>query len=313
MKLFRLVLMCAISFAVTGFSWAQAGFSDKCAGDTPLPFATIEVKHPIDGACATQGKPSSPAATHTQNAVKNNFCSTGAPEPFTPQMLIDLQNNSHVASGTGLEPADRSQLAGLGEGKIVRMKGYMIEAHHADLGGGESVNCNGAVEEQNDIHIAFGPAASTQECASVSAEISPHFRPASWNEIGHFETWNAKTKKYTGNAGMASRLQAHPYRVTGQLFFDASHSPCPCNKTCNPIRASVWEIHPVYAIEVCKAGAACDEKNDADWIAFDTWWTSLAPLQPVKGPHSHTPHEPTTSGGHGHKTTSSGTHKKTPS
>jgi hypothetical protein len=313
MKLLRIILLGAMAIAVTTLSAAQATFSDHCASGTPLPFATIEVKHPIDSACGTQGKPSSGAASHAQNTVKNNFCSTGTPEPFTPQLLIDLQNNNHIPSGTGLEPTDRSQLASLGEGKVVRMKAFLIEAHHADLGGGESVNCNGAVEEQNDIHIAFGPAVSTKECASVSAEISPHFRPASWNEIGHFETWNATTKKYTVNPGIASRLQAHAYRITGQVFFDASHAPCPCNKSCSPVRASVWEVHPVYAIEVCKAGAACDENNDADWIAFDTWWKSLAPLQPVKGPHSHTPHETATTSGHGHKTSTSSTHKKSPS
>lgn len=310
---FRIFLTCAISLALTAVSVAQAGFSDKCAGGTPLAFAAIEKKHPIDGVCGIQGTSGASATSHTQNLVKNNFCATGTPEPFTTQMLIDLQNNNHIASGTGKEPADRSQLHALGEGKLVRMKAFLIEAHHADLGSGESVNCNGAVEEQNDIHIAFGPASSTKECASVSAEISPHFRPASWDQIGHFETWNPTSKTYSGNAGMASRLQAHAYRVTGQLFFDSSHAPCPCNVKCTPVRASVWEIHPVYSIEVCKAGAACDENNDADWIAFDTWWNSLAPLQPVKGPHSHTPHEPTTKGGTGHKTTTSSSHKKTPS
>jgi hypothetical protein len=313
MKLLRIVLMCAMPFAVTALSAAQATFSDKCPSGAPLPFAAIEVKHPIDSSCGLQGKPTSPDTSHTQNLVKNNFCSTATPETFTPQMLIALQNNNHIASGKGLEPADRSQLKSLGEGKVVRMKAFLIEAHHADLGGGESVNCNGAVEEQNDIHIAFGPAVSTKECASVSAEISPHFRPASWNEIGHFETWDPKTQTYTGNPGMASRLQAHAYRVTGQTFFDASHAPCPCSTSCSPVRASVWEIHPVYNIEVCKAGAACDENNDADWIAFDTWWKSLAPLQPVKGRHSHKPHETTTTSGHGHKTTTSGSQKKTPS
>jgi len=63
-------------------------------------------------------------------------------------------------------------------------------------GAGESVNCNGAKEEDNDIHIAFGAQPSTKECNSITAEISPHYRPASWNEIGHFEKWNPTTKNY---------------------------------------------------------------------------------------------------------------------
>jgi hypothetical protein len=281
--------------AITSAS-AQTGFPNNCANNAPLPFATIEVKHPIDSACGIKGKTTSPAPSQLQNSVKNNFCGVPAnstPETFTPQMLIDLQRNTHIASGQGKEPADRTELQGLGEGKIVRMKANLIEAHHADVGAGESVNCNGPKEEDNDIHIAFGAQAHTKECSSVSAEISPHFRPASWDEIGHFEKFDPKTKKNIVGPGMASRLQAHPYRITGQLFFDSSHAPCPCGTTCNPIRSSVWEIHPIYNIEVCKAGTTCDVNTDSDWIAFDAWWNSMAPLQPVKPPHSHEPHEPT--------------------
>ncbi len=279
----------------TASGLAQTGFPDHCPNGAPLPFAAIGVTHSVDQNCGIKGKSTSPSATQVQNAVKNNFCSVPAnktPETFTPQMLIDLQRNSHIPSGHGLEPTDRIRPRSLGEGKVIRMKAYLIEAHHADLGAGESVNCNGSSEEDNDIHIAFGAQPSTQECNSVTAEISPHHRPASWNEIGHYEKWNPKTKKYDPNPGVASRLQAHAYRITGQLFFDASHAPCPCGTAaCNPVRASVWEIHPVYNIEVCKPGSSCDENTDADWMAFDTWWKSLAPPRPPKPSHIHQLHE----------------------
>jgi hypothetical protein len=53
----------------------------------------------------------------------------------------------------------------------------------------------------------------------------------------------------------------------------------------------VWEIHPIYSIEVCKSGTACDENTDSDWLAFDAWWKSLVPIKKVKGPHTHT-HKP---------------------
>lgn len=285
----------AILLLATASGRAQTSFPDHCPNNAPLPFAAIEVKHPVDNTCGLKGKPSSPAPTQLQNSVKNNFCVTPAhntPETFTPQMLIDLQRNNHIPSGHGLEPADRAQVRALGEGKVIRLKAYLIEAHHADVGSGESVNCNGKTEEDNDIHIALGAQPATQECASITAEISPHYRPATWNEIGHFEKWNPATRKYDPNPAIASRLQAHPYRFTGQLFFDSSHTPCPCGTNCNPIRASVWEIHPVYNIEVCKTGAACNENTDADWLAFDTWWKGLTPPQPPKPPHSHQPHEP---------------------
>lgn len=279
---------------------AQSSFSDHCPSGSPLPFAGIELKHPIDSTCGIDGDPAASANSHLQNTVKNNFCatsSTGQPEVFTPNMLVDLQANTHVISGFGKEPTNRKPLQDLGEGKLIRMKAFLIEAHHADLGSGETVNCKGTTEEMNDVHIAFGGQAGAQECDSVTAEISPHYRPASWNEIGHYEIWNSSTRQYAPDPAMAARLTAHPYRVTGQLFFDASHAVCPCGTTrahCSPVRASLWEIHPVYNIEVCKAGSSCDENNDGDWLAFDTWWKSLVPLAKPRGPHSHAPHEPGT-------------------
>lgn len=286
-----LTLFCI--FLCSAGTAAQDAFPDHCPSGTALPLAAIQLEHPIDKSCGIEGKTTSPPNSKIQNRVKNNFCASGTPETYTPQMLIDLQKNTTVPSGYQKEPADRTALDKLGEGKLVRMKAYLLEAHHADLGSGpdagESVNCNNGTPPYNDIHIALGQAASTQECDSVTAEISPHHRPATWDEIGNFEVFSSG--KYTVNPAMSSRLQAHPYRITGQLFFDASHAPCPCGTTkCEPLRSSVWEIHPVYQVEVCKAGTSCDETNDADWLAFDTWWKSLAPLQPVKPPHTH-PHE----------------------
>jgi len=207
--------------------------------------------------------------------VKNNFCAQGTPTVVTPQTLIALQGRTNVPAGQGLEPLDRTPLKLLGEGKLVVIKAFIIEAHHADLGGGESVNCKLGDEEGNDIHIALGPTATTQECASVSAEISPHFRPASWNEIGHFEKFNPSTHLNEVNTDLAALLQAQPFRFTGQLFFDASHAPCPCNTNCTPKRSSDWEIHPIYKIEVCKSGTPCNVQSNTDWTPFDTWWQGL--------------------------------------
>jgi len=293
----KLIVAATILVPMTS-GFAQSGFKDTCPNNAPLPFAAIEVKHPIDSTCGVQGSTSASQNSQLQNSVKNNFCSQapqGKPETFTLQKLIDLQAATHIPSGHNLEPKNRDALQALGEGKVIRAKAFLIEAHHADVGSGESVNCGGTAEEQNDVHVALGTQTTSKECEGATAEISPHFRPASWNEIGHFEKFNSSTRKYVVDPAMASRLQAHAYRITGQQFFDASHTPCPCNKAncgTNPVRATLWEIHPVYEIEVCKAGAQCNESNDADWVAFDTLWKSLAPIQPVRPPHSHPAHEP---------------------
>jgi hypothetical protein len=62
--------------------------------------------------------------------------------------------------------------------------------------------------------------------------------------------------------------------VTGQLFFDASHKPCESDTdTVSPKRISGWEIHPVYAIDVCinTTLASCPAGNESKWIALHQW------------------------------------------
>jgi hypothetical protein len=247
-----------------------------------LPFAAISVQHPIDSSCTVAGKSTSPAPTKLQNTAKNNFCATGSPQTFTPQQLVDLQTKTKIPTGQEKEPTTRSAAEALGEGKLVRIVAFIIEAHYADLGTGESVNCALPTEEGNDIHIALGATAATPECSSVTAEISPHGRPTSWSNIGHFQAFDNTTKKNVINAALKARLQAQPFRFTGQLFFDASHEPCPCGTSCDPQRSSDWEIHPVYNIEACKSGTKCIEGQDADWIAFDSWWNNTGPAPAKK-------------------------------
>jgi hypothetical protein len=121
------------------------------------------------------------------------------------------------------------------------------------------VNCDVKDDEaSNDIHIALVPqSTTTDECQSNSAEMTPHYRPASWtvanlDKVGH------------------STL----VRVSGQLMYDADHKICGeagFSPTDNPHRLSGWEIHPVYAFEVCvqQAGGACSQ-----WQALSAWVTS---------------------------------------
>ncbi|MGA2135723.1 MAG: hypothetical protein ABSH50_25810 [Bryobacteraceae bacterium] len=289
-------LVSALLAAATG-ARPQTVFPDHCPSGSTLPFANIQVSQSIDQSCpALTGDPEAAARSQTQDQAKNNFCADAAhPVTYTPQMFVDLQAKAvtnGIPSGQGQEPATRDGPRALGEGTVVRLKAYLIEAHYADLGDGESVNCYKPSTAENDIHVALGVAPDTKECASISAEISPHYRPAAWSDIGLFETLTGK--KYVVDPQRSSRLQQHPYRVTGQLFYDASHKPCPCgasNCDGDPSRASNWEIHPVYKIEVCKAGASCDEGDDSAWMPFDVWWSSLAPIQKVAKPHTHESNE----------------------
>lgn len=259
---------------------AQKVFPDSCDNGVPFPFKSIEHQHLIDTGCPSlSGQPKSAEISHIQNKVKNNFCADATkPELVTPNDLILLQDTAFkdpfikAHTGQQKEPKDRTRLTKLGEGKVVRMKAFLVEAHFADIPPltGESVNCKDLTKEGNDIHMALVAARGMKECESVSAEILPHYRPLTWAEIGNFKD----------DAKIATRLQAQTYRITGQRFYDASHTPCGCTVHCSPDRSSDWEIHPVYSIEVCKAGAACDETKDSDWVDFDTWWKS-PPAKPA--------------------------------
>jgi hypothetical protein len=159
----------------------------------------------------------------------------------------------------------------VGEGSKVSFVGYVMAYEFADTHGGEDVNCNLNGDETNDIHLTLRqtpglilkrPATLPDpRCNSVSAEISPHFRPAAWNKLA----------AASSNAIFTSR----PLRITGALTFDAEHKPCANGKpaTGSPVRISVWEIHPVYAVDVCKFRtlARCAATNAAAWTPFDKY------------------------------------------
>ncbi|MGB7922020.1 MAG: hypothetical protein WCF57_02115 [Pyrinomonadaceae bacterium] len=101
-----------------------------------------------------------------------------------------------------------------------------------------------------------GPNAATVPCDSITAEISPHFWPDSWSDLDDYWIYN-------------------PVRLTGQLFFDASHKPCKPGQPARPARLSNWEIHPVYAIDVCKNSTlgGCPADDDSKWTPFHVWVT----------------------------------------
>ena len=229
-----------------------------------LPFDSIKQHHPIDDTCFADGAAQANTPQSAQNDAKNNFCSTGAPTNISFDVLHQLQADvskpgSGVTFGSDAQlPKDRSVLRNLpttagtfSEGMVVRLTAYVMDAHYSNLGSGESVNCKKPDQESNDIHIPLvDNAKETDECNSVTAEMSPHFRPAIWDPTN------------------LNQKNAHLYRFTGQLFFDASHRPCSGGHG-SPKRSSLWEIHPVYMLEICGDPANnCKVDSDENWIPF---------------------------------------------
>jgi hypothetical protein len=248
------------------------GFDPGC----PLPFDAIKQKHPIiDDSCSIDGSKRGGGnlsdAKLAENHVKNNFCLTGAPIDISYDDLLQLEAARQDVHDAELpdEAARKEKLANvitvngqsIGEGTLVRLVIHLIEAHYSDTQRspsatkfGESVNCNRPSKEENDIHIVLGQQTNADECTSVTAEMSPHFRPAKWT------------------ADNVNSVGEHPIRVTGQLFYDSSHTVCqPGKRPRPPKRASLWEIHPVYAFEVCGLTdfEACKAGPESNWQPLD--------------------------------------------
>jgi hypothetical protein len=255
MKLRALVPICALSLA--GASGAQEGvaFDPGC----PLPFAEIAVEREIDALCGPQGT-AKQTRSRIQNTVKNDFCAEGEPILLLNRNFKSLQKRIaflKVRHGANKEPVDRTvfgagfySLDGLeiGEGSLVQHAGWIGSVDYLGEGRTESVNCGRDEESWKDIHLELAELIDSKRRERISTEISPHFRPDSW------------TPEVLGRV----KALGLPVRVTGQLFFDGSHQ-------LENYRASNWEIHPVYRIEVCSSGDLADCRDEVEGIT----WTDL--------------------------------------
>lgn len=282
-------------------STAAQATTPKFKLNCSLPELTSEALA-IDKVCGNKGN-SKPATSNSakQNEIKNRFCLPDA--PTTPvdvdfDTFDELQKAAqlkHIPFGrksvikngkkTSVEtlPPDRSLLVDiatdgqgrpLGEGSLVRLEGFIFKAQHSNLGKGESVNCNVPTLAGNDIHIALARTkkgaqtpGESSECETVTAEITPHHRTAIYNRfdtnLADFLNGKPQKKGEDKLKGKPLPLKGVRVRLTGQLFFDGSHSPCRNGKG-GPPRRSIWEIHPVFAIEVF-------DTSQNSFIPFEKW------------------------------------------
>ncbi len=283
--------------------------ADQFRVDCPLPFPMATQARPIDSICGNSGQ-TKVGPKGLQNEAKNNLCSTGDAIHVTFADLMSLQNqatNLHIpfgASGFGPNhveniPEDRTVLKSgnlhtldgrpLREGDRVQIVGFMFDPHPSDLGNGEDVNCHQPNVPENDVHINLVPAPTPPKsktdsatvkaqrtqalCAGIVAEVIPHHRPAAF-----------EFDKLSLVAG-----QQLPVRITGHLFFDASHFPCRDGTigTGQPVRGSLWEIHPIYAVDVCRHSTLdqCSIADSSAWVPIETWLASgsAANTRPQKG------------------------------
>jgi hypothetical protein len=242
---------------------------------------------PFDQSCGLSGSAAPDSGELPQDISKNDLCEKSAAVPVKTADLVELQSLVDASgmiygsrfSGKG-PPKERTILHNLAnlqsgvkleEDDVVTYVGFLVEAHYMPQSekppktgkGGESVNCNSTEHVKADIHLALSdtkgritakdPNRTKKLCSTISAEMIPHLRPAVWNG---------------DNLDQVIDLE-RPVKVTGHLFFDASHQPCKGSTPVgsDPRRVTEWEIHPIYSFEICKFDAIsqCDASKASDW------------------------------------------------
>ncbi|MGH7517118.1 MAG: hypothetical protein ACREOC_06570 [Gemmatimonadales bacterium] len=225
-------------------------------------------QHSIDSDCGIEGAGTT-AAKRLESRAKNNFCATGAPvrltffsfdrlHAATKAADFDLGASREGVRGDVLTTSDGNPV---GEGDVVMIAGFVIRADVANRSNGEAVNCNRGGALRNDVHIHVAPTPSKARanfCQAVIAEMSPHLRPDFWTG---------------GDLMLADGI---PIRITGHLFYDGSHPDTSCPPSASQkarARASAWEIHPVYRVDVCRFTTlqTCDPRNEPRWQPLEEW------------------------------------------
>jgi hypothetical protein len=217
-------------------------------------------------ACTTT-KPTGCREPSTAHGLANKLKRTAPPEGTPTTLNFDtffqLQRAAVelVDQGVEIAPSDRDKIRSIettegavGEGSRVRLMAFLAAGKPPHANTGESVNCNLKTEANNDIHISVAESPDASEFEGIVVEMIPQDRPTKW------------TCKNLRD------LRGKLLLIEGGLFYDNFHfvnadaaNPLPGQ----PKRFSLWEIHPVVSVKVCKkADNQCDPDRASDWKAF---------------------------------------------
>lgn len=165
----------------------------------------------------------------------------------------------------------REELTALGEGQIVTVTAFLLEAKAE---GAESCNCGLTNKPDTDNHLVLVskttvdkfpvPASSNaaaqklifkkREAESITAEFTPRVR------LAHPNFTRAKLQPFVNKRPQRALL----VRVTGALLFDSEHFI-----RHHLVRVNNWEIHPVLKLEFCETNNNCRVGSDAGWKSLD--------------------------------------------
>ena len=145
-----------------------------------------------------------------------------------------------LAPGPDLQRWSRDDAA-VFEGVVINVK----------VGGIESVNCHAKDPAHRDTHIELALSPMATSTQRVIVEVTPHWR----EQMAAIADWSTSALKQQllPNGQPGTRV-----RITGWLFDDLEHVKQAENT--NPggssnWRATVWEIHPITAIQVLPGAA----------------------------------------------------------
>ena len=198
------------------------------------------------------------------NQTKRHLPTATAAKTLTLADFTTLQNHadSTVDQRQPLDATARAELHDIlvssgqtvSEGDLVQVDGYLVGKPHPNTG--DSVNCNLGGSANNDFHIPFADDPDKTPFEGIVVEMIPQSRPS---------IWSVKT---LSKVEAARRM----VRVTGQLFYDNMHvvnddqdEP----KGGQPPRFSLFEVHPIVTISVCKQQDTTCEPND--WESLDAF------------------------------------------
>lgn len=218
-----------------------------------LPSDTIDPSwtkpEPVVGDFTHNGRtcgPEGDGSDEVTNRLKNRTDIPNSYHDVTWQAIRDLPY-AYAAKNRENWTADQTAVIKPYEGVPVRVEGYLV-AVKPQKGSGESVNCGWTSEEETDWHIALVGDPSQEEKESVVVEPTPRIK------IKHPGWTKKRLAPWTKpKGGTGKTLPA--VRISGWTMLDPSH-----RNHLEKYRATLWEIHPVTAIEVWK---------NEEWVNLD--------------------------------------------
>ncbi|HKN47000.1 MAG TPA: hypothetical protein VJ144_03425 [Candidatus Polarisedimenticolia bacterium] len=211
--------------------------------------------------CPEQGCADAGTSEAYLNQLKRTWPAARSPVILTLEDFQRLQEQADglVGQGVPLGEKERRKLRGLrsrtgrlGEGDLVQVRGYIV-GQPAYARGAESVNCRLTGAANSDFRVTLAAEPDATEFDGITVVMIPHWRPVGWTLA------RLARLSQTGS----------PVMVLGQLFYDSEHkvNDDPDQEVQGqPKRVSLWEIHPVTDVYVCRAkDRNCDVHDLHAW------------------------------------------------